>query len=70
MKKRKIEIATNPDLITAADTSAYLGVNNKTLIRWSNEGRGPTRARIGGRAYYFKPEVQAWVENKFNAPAS
>ena len=69
MTNRTVKVADNPHLMTGEETAADIGVNPKTLQRWAREGRGPRRVRIGNRVYYFKPEVQAWLENQFVATA-
>jgi len=69
MANRTVKVADNPNLMTGDETAADIGVNPKTLQRWAREGRGPRRVRIGNRVYYFKPEVQAWLENQFQATA-
>ena len=69
MANRTVQIADNPDLMTGDETAADIGVNPKTLQRWAREGRGPRRVRIGNRVYYFRPEVQAWLESQFTAIA-
>ena len=65
MAIRTVKVADNPDLMTGEATADFIGLNPKTLQRWAREGRGPTRVRIGNRAYYFRPEVQAWLESQF-----
>lgn len=69
MTIRTVKVADNPDLMTGDETADNIGVNPKTLQRWAREGRGPRRVRIGNRVYYFKPEVQAWLESQFQAIA-
>lgn len=67
MKTGTVKIATNPDMMSPEATASHLGLSLKTLMRWAREGKGPTRARVGGRAYYYTPEVQDWVKDQFRA---
>ena len=69
MAIRTVKVAENPDLMTGDETADDIGVNPKTLQRWAREGRGPKRVRIGNRIYYFRPDVQAWLESQFGATA-
>ncbi len=65
MANRIVQVAKNPDLITAEETAANIGVNPKTLQRWAREGRGPRRVRIGGRCYYHKANIETWLVDQF-----
>jgi predicted DNA-binding transcriptional regulator AlpA len=65
MTTRTVKVAVNPDLVTGDELAADIGVNPKTLQRWAREGRGPRRVRLGNRAYYFRPEVEAWLKDQF-----
>lgn len=65
MANKKVKVAENPDMMTEEETADHLGLNPKTLQRWSREGRGPRRVRIGNRVYYFRPDVQSWIEGQF-----
>ncbi len=64
-----VKVADHPDLMTGEQVADFIGLNPKTLQRWAREGRGPRRVRIGNRCYYFKPDVKAWLVNKFGAAA-
>ncbi|GAA2817395.1 helix-turn-helix transcriptional regulator [Kribbella solani] len=50
------------DLISAPELAAYLDVHIKTLRNWRRDGKGPDFIRIGGRVFYSRPVVQAWIE--------
>jgi predicted DNA-binding transcriptional regulator AlpA len=69
MAIRTVKVADNPDLMTGDETADDIGVNPKTLQRWAREGRWPKRVRIGNRVYYFRPDVQAWLQSQFGATA-
>tara|TARA_R100001086_G_scaffold238371_2_gene163064 strand:- start:1736 stop:2068 length:333 start_codon:yes stop_codon:yes gene_type:complete len=42
-------------------TARYLGYSPKTLADWAMKGQGPQYVLLGGRAFYFLEDVQAWV---------
>ena len=50
------------DLISAPELAEYLNVHVKTLRTWRRQGKGPAFLRIGGRVFYSKPVVTAWLE--------
>jgi len=70
MAFRTVKVADNADLMTGDETADNIGVNPKTLQRWAREGRGPRRVRLGNRVYYYKPDVQAWLESQFTTSAA
>jgi hypothetical protein len=43
------------------NAAKYLGRKPKTLAIWHTEGRGPRSMKNGGRRYYFKAELDAWL---------
>jgi len=61
--RKFIKVAENPERMDSPEFSNYIGINEKTAERWAREGRGPKRIKIGQRAYYFRPNVDAWIEN-------
>ena len=48
-------------LMTPKDTCKYLGICRTTLWKWETE-RGLPVHRIGGKAYCYKDEIDAWVK--------
>lgn len=59
---------TNEELIaraarrmTVAATAEYLGIAKQTLYGLRHRGQGPVSYRIGGRAFYDRADVDAWV---------
>ena len=39
----------------------YLGVKPKTLAMWQLHGKGPKSCLVGGRRYYFKAALDAFI---------
>lgn len=46
----------------AERVAAYLGASTGTLANWRNQGGGPRFRKLGGKIYYRKADVVAWVE--------
>ncbi len=42
--------------------AAYLGSSTGTLANWRNIGGGPRFRKLGGKIYYRKADVMAWIE--------
>lgn len=51
-------------LISDADFCAEMGVNNRTSLRWRNEGVGPRFMKIGGAIRYDRADVDAWLRSR------
>ena len=57
-----VPIRVLPDgRMTREDAAAYLGLKPKTLAMWAMEGKGPHICRVGGRCFYFKDELDAFI---------
>lgn len=57
-------------ILTTAELAAYLGMHEKSLIRWRAEKRGPEYFRSGDskkeRVFYRISDVKKWEkENNF-----
>ena len=46
------------------DSAAYLGMAEKTLAQWKSQGHGPPWCRVGGRVFYFKDDLDAFVRGE------
>lgn len=44
------------------NAALYLGVKPKTLAEWASRGEGPRMAKVGGRRFYFKTDLDAFVK--------
>ncbi len=49
--------------MTRKDAAAYLGREAKTLAMWAMEGKGPKPYRAGGRCFYYKDDLDAFIQN-------
>ena len=58
----RIRVRVLPDgRLTRKDAAAYLGISRKTLAMWQLDGKGPRSVRVGGRRFYFKDELDAFI---------
>lgn len=44
--------------------AAELGVTVRTISRWRWERKGPTAHVIGGRIFFKRSDVEAWLEKQ------
>jgi hypothetical protein len=47
--------------LSRRDAAKYLGVAEKTMAMWQLMGRGPRSVRVGGRRFYFRSDLDAFV---------
>ncbi len=60
MEKPRIRVL--PDgRMSREDAATYLGLKPKTLAMWQLQGKGPHATRVGGRVFYFKQALDAFV---------
>jgi hypothetical protein len=50
--------------MTRADAATYLGYAEKTLAIWSGQSRGPKGTKVGGRCFYYKDDLDAFIQGK------
>ena len=61
----RIRVRVLPDgRMNRADAARYLGHKPKTLAMWQLQRKGPRSVLVGGRRYYFKDELDAFVRSK------
>lgn len=60
-----VRVRVLPDgRLTREDAARYLGLQPKTLAQWACEGRGPKAVAVGGRRFYFKADLDAFVRGE------
>jgi hypothetical protein len=65
MKIEYVTIRILPDgRMTRRDAARYLGVAPKTLAMWALEGKGPDSLLVGGRRFYFKSILDAFIRGE------
>lgn len=61
----QVRVRVLPDgRLTRKDAAKYLGRAEKTLAMWALEGKGPASRLVGGRRFYFKDVLDAFVRGE------
>ena len=47
--------------VSADDAARYLGAASKTLAMWRMRGIGPAWRKVGGRVFYFRHDLDAFI---------
>ncbi len=59
----QVRVRVLPDgRMTREAAAAYLGLKPKTLAMWAVEGTGPKSVRVGGRRFYYKAALDAFIQ--------
>jgi hypothetical protein len=72
MATQTVKVAADPvDLVrvrvlpdgrmTRSDAAKYLGHQPKTLAMWQLQRKGPRSVLVGGRRFYFKKDLDAFI---------
>ena len=64
---RADEPRSGNDLMTLAETAAYLRTPVATLRYWRHLGLGPTGFRLGRRVIYRRGDVDRWLSERQDA---
>jgi hypothetical protein len=60
----QIHVRVLPDgRMTRHDAAQYLGMKAHTLANWQVAGKGPRSVRVGGRHFYFRDDLDAFIRN-------
>jgi Helix-turn-helix domain len=58
----QIRVRILPDgRMSRDDAARYLGHKPKTLAMWALSGKGPRSIKVGGRVFYFRSDLDAFV---------
>ncbi len=61
----RVKVRVLPDgRMTRRDAAAYLGVTEKTMAMWALQGKGPRSVKVGGRRFYFKDVLDAFIHGE------
>ena len=61
----RVRVRVLPDgRMRREDAARYLGHAAKTLAMWQLQGKGPRSVLVGGRRYYFKDDLDAFVRSR------
>ena len=59
----QVRVRILPDgRMTRKDAAKYLGRAEKTLAMWEMEAKGPQSVLVGGRRFYFKNVLDAFIQ--------
>lgn len=50
--------------MTRRDAARYLGIKEKTLANWEQMKRGPPSILVGGRRFYYKDRLDAFIRGE------
>jgi hypothetical protein len=63
LQTEEVKVRILPDgRMTRRDAARYLGNAEKTLAMWELQGKGPPSVKVGGRRFYFKDDLDAFVQ--------
>lgn len=48
--------------LRVSEAAKYLGMGHSTLDRMRHEGRGPRYLKLGGRVFYRREDLDAYIE--------
>ncbi len=61
----QIKVRVLPDgRMTRHDAARYIGVEDKTLANWDLMKKGPPSALVGGRRFYYKADLDAFIHGE------
>ncbi len=61
----QVRVRVLPDgRLTRKDAAKYLGRAEKTLAMWEMERKGPPSVLVGGRRFYFKDSLDAFIRGE------
>ena len=61
----QVRVRVLPDgRLTRKDAAKYLGRAEKTLAMWEMERKGPPSVLVGGRRFYFKDGLDAFIRGE------
>ena len=55
--------------MTRDDAATYIGVKSKTLAMWQMNGKGPRSILVGGRRFYYKDSLDAFIRGEATVSA-
>jgi hypothetical protein len=58
----QVRVRMLPDgRMTRENAARYLGHRPKTLAQWQLQGKGPPSVKVGGRVFYFRSDLDAFI---------
>ena len=66
----QVQVRMLPDgRMSRQDAAKYLGMQDKTLAAWAVSGKGPRSVRVGGRCFYYRNDLDAFIRGDAQAVA-
>ena len=63
LQTEEVKVRVLPDgRMTRRDAARYLGNAEKTLAMWELQGKGPRSVKVGGRRFYYKNDLDAFIQ--------
>jgi len=61
----QIRVRVLPDgRLKSDDAARYLGNETKTLAMWRLQGKGPRYVKVGGRVFYYRDDLDAFIRGE------
>ena len=61
----RVRVRVLPDgRMSRKDAAKYLGRAEKTLAMWEMDSKGPPSVLVGGRRFYFKDALDAFIRGE------
>ena len=61
----QVRVRVLPDgRLARKEAAKYIGRAEKTLAMWHMEGKGPPSVLVGGRRFYFKDALGAFIRGE------
>ena len=61
----QVQVRVLPDgRMARKEAAKYIGNAEKTLAMWQTEGKGPPSVLVGGRRFYFKDALDAFIRGE------
>jgi hypothetical protein len=65
----QVRVRVLPDgRMTREDAARYLGHAVKTLAMWQLQGKGPRSVKVGGRVFYYRDDLDAFIHGEVAQP--
>jgi hypothetical protein len=59
----QVRVRVLPDgRMTRENAARYLGNQPKTLAMWRLQGKGPRSVKVGGRIFYYRADLDAFID--------
>ena len=64
MELTQPQVFVHPDgRLDRKNAAIYIGCSAKTLADWATKGNGPPYLFVGGRVFYFRHDLDAWIRS-------